>query len=381
MVILDTRYTQGMSAKQKTNRRDFLAGRSALRAISDLPSLDEAQRAMDARTHSDETSQSASRGYLVQVGRDAMACEFQVLLNAEQDASATEAALAALDLLEPLEDQLTVFRAHSEISQLNRTAAQQWVVVESRLFQLLQQAVDLYQSTGGAFDITAGPLSRTWGFHRRAHRLPCQKEIAAVLATVGTRWLRLDPSRNSVAFARPGLEINLGAIGKGYALDRCAELLVEREVENFVIHGGQSSVLARGSHVGADAVGGWTVSLRHPLRHDQQLAEIHLRDRALGTSGSANQFFHFEGKRYGHVIDPRTGYPADRLLSATVLASSAGQADALATAFFVMGVDQALEYCAGQTDLATILVCSGDRAGSIEIRTHGLSDTDWVRIS
>ena len=121
---------------------------------------------------------------------------------------------------------------------------------------------------------------------------------------------------------------------------------------------------------------GWRVSLRHPLHSDRQLAELRLFNRALGTSGAANQFFHFQGRRYGHVIDPRTGYPADKVLSATVLAPDAATADALATAFFVMGVEDTLSFCSTHPELAAIFVVAGRRAGEVELISTGLSDTE-----
>ena len=141
-------------------------------------------------------------------------------------------------------------------------------------------------------------------------------------------------------------------------------------------------MLASGGRSGcADEQRGWTVALRHPFKHEQRLGEITLRDRALGTSGSGNQFFHFAGKRYGHVIDPRTGYPADGVLSATVLAPNAAQADAFATAFFVMGLEETLRFCQARPDLGIVLVCPSDQPGSIEITTLGIDDADWRNLS
>jgi thiamine biosynthesis lipoprotein len=199
---------------------------------------------------------------------------------------------------------------------------------------------------------------------------------------VGRCWLELDPSASAIRFRKPGVEINLGAIGKGYALDRCAELFAQAGVLDYVIHGGQSSVLARGSRVGRAADdSGWTVGLRHPLRAEQRYVEIDLQDRALGTSGSGNQFFHHRGRRYGHVLDPRTGWPAEGVLSCTVLAPSAAIADALSTAFFVMGVDRAREYCRSRDDLAALMICPGARSGSVETHAIGLSEGDWRRLA
>jgi thiamine biosynthesis lipoprotein len=171
--------------------------------------------------------------------------------------------------------------------------------------------------------------------------------------------------------------LNLGAIGKGHALDRCGELLAEAGVENYVCHGGQSSILARGSHASTrEAGGGWTVGVGHPLRPGKRLAEIRLRDRAIGTSGSATQFFRHQGKRYGHILDPRTGWPAEGVLSATVLAPTAALADALATAFYILGVERSFDFCRAHPEISALLVTPGRGSGAIEVQAHGLSDDE-----
>ena len=310
-----------------------------------------------------------------------MACEFQIFFNAGQHPNAMEAAVEALDLVDALEDQMSVFRDHSEISRINRFASGQTVCVERRLFDLLQLAVSLYETTEGAFDMTAGSLSKAWGFYRREGRLPAEGEVRTTLQRVGSNWLELDANASTIRFRRPGMEINLGAIGKGYALDRCADVLQQRGIESYLIHGGQSSILGRGDRLRVGNAKGWCVALRHPLKPDQRLAEVWLRDRALGTSGAGNQFFHFQGRRYCHILDPRTGMPAERLLSATVLATNAAQADALSTAFFVMGIDKARDYCGARPDLAALLVSPGQRAGEIHLDAVNLEDGDWRRLT
>lgn len=307
-----------------------------------------------------------------------MACEFHVYLNAGQHRASTDHAVAALDLVDRLEDQLSVYREHSELSRINRTAARYPVLVETRLFQLLQQALDLHQQTQGAFDITAGPISKLWGFYRREGRMPGEDEIALVLEQVGSQHVELDAAAQTVHFARHGMEFNLGGIGKGYALDRCVEQLVENDVDDFLIHGGQSSIVGRGSRQGLDeGQAGWSVALCHPLRSEIRLGEIWLRNQALGTSGTAHQFFYHQGKRYSHILDPRTARPAEGLLSTTVLAPTGALADALATAFFVMGVEASLAYCDAHPDIAAILVAPGDRSGSLDVHSVGLTEDQW----
>ena len=158
---------------------------------------------------------SAAPTYLMQISRRAMATDFEIYLNAGQHGRAAEAALQALDLVEQLEGQMTVYRPHSEVMDVNRRAADGPVAVEGRLFQILQLAVRLSQETGGAFDLTAGPLSRTWGFYRREGQLPDAESLQQALARVGYRWLELDDQQHTIRFLQRGVEINLNAVGKG----------------------------------------------------------------------------------------------------------------------------------------------------------------------
>jgi FAD:protein FMN transferase len=304
-----------------------------------------------------------------------MACEFEVLLNAGQRDEATEAALAALDIVEHLEAQLTVYRETSEVSRLNRRAASEPVTVELSLYELLWQARQFWELTRGAFDITSGPLSRVWGFARRQGAVPEPSAIDAARARVGMQLIEFNEAARSIRFGMEGVELNLGGIGKGYALDRCAARLEEAGVGDFLVHGGKSSILARGVRQGLE---GWTISLRHPLRPEWRLGDILLRDRALGTSGAANLYLHFQGRRLGHVLDPRTGWPAEGLLSATVLAPTATEADALATACYVMGREEVEELCERKPDISAILVAPGPRVGGIELWLVNLKDDfEW----
>ena len=126
---------------------------------------------------------------------------------------------------------------------------------------------------------------------------------------------------------------------------------------------------------------GWSVALRHPLKPDIRLAEFVLTDQALGTSGSGTQFFHHQGKRYGHILDPRTGWPADQVLSATVIAPTAEQADAISTAFYVMGVEKARVYCEQHAEIAALLVTAVSRAGGLELHPLNLPDDRWQRLA
>ncbi len=248
-------------APRRSTRREFLQGQSAADAMEDLgrSALPEPAGGKTTDPSTGENPQS----YLLQISREAMACRFAVFLNASEHRAATERAVEALDLVEHLEEQLSVYRHRSEISRLNATAANAPVRVESRLFRLLQRALELHAATNGAFDITSGPLIKAWGFYRREGRLPNETELEEALQHVGSQWLDLDPARETVSYRYPGVEINLGAIGKGYALDRCDELLREAEVEDFMIHGGHSTILRAASDCAAKrpAAGVWVSAI------------------------------------------------------------------------------------------------------------------------
>lgn len=362
-----------MTGGPQSSRRDFLQGRAAVRAVEAL-----ADQIAPGEPDAALPPPGQAETYLVHLSRRAMACEFQCYLNAGQYPQGTEAALAGLDLVDALEDQLTVYRPHSEISRINAEAATAAVEVEPRLFQLLAQAAEIQRQTDGAFDITAGPLSELWGFTRRGGKVPDAASLAAARERVGTRWLVLDSSRHSVAFSRPGVQINLGAIGKGYALDRVAELLAAAGVGDFLLHGGHSSVLARGNHGGLPAGTGWLVGVRHPWRPERRLGELKVLDQALATSGSGTQFFEHGGRRYGHILDPRSGWPAEGVLSSTVLAPTAALADALSTAFYVLGPAAAADYTAAHPEVGSLLVTAGDRVGSVKVHTSGIAPDKWL---
>jgi thiamine biosynthesis lipoprotein len=302
-----------------------------------------------------------------------MACEFEVQLAAARDDDSMQHVFAALDLAEALEAQMTVYRGDSEVICINRCAAREPVRVESRLFNLFQQVEKLYRETDGAFDITSGPLSDAWGFSRREGRIPSEASIKAAREQVGMQNVLLDENAKTIAFRKAGVSVNLNGIGKGYALDRMAEVLDLHSVDEYLLHGGKSSVLARGNQPG-HGTRGWTVGLRHPLRPAERLAEFCLRDQSLSTSGSGTQFFIRRGRRYGHILDPRTGRPAEGLYSATVIAPTAAEADALSTAFYVMGPQEVEKYCATHPEISALLVAPAEREAEVRLFEFNLDN-------
>ncbi|MEM1305375.1 MAG: FAD:protein FMN transferase, partial [Planctomycetota bacterium] len=379
-------YNGGMA--NSASRRDFLKGKAALGAVRDSIDevLDEVLDGSPDGSPEDGTLGSAPppAGPLLTLSRKAMACDFEVCLNASPDENHTDAALAALDLVQRLESQLTVYRPDSEVMAINRSAAAGPVAVEPRLFAVLEWMDRLHRLTGGAYDGASGPLSAAWGFSRRDGRVPTDAELDDARDRVGWDRVQLDQLAKTIAFAEAGVEINLNSVGKGYALDRAAELLFQNDVDAFLVQGGRSTLVARGSRRRADAEqadavsgDGWGVGLRHPLRPAVRIAEFRLRDAAFSTSGSGTQAFVHQGKRYGHLLDPRTGWPAEGLHSVSVIAPTGAEADALSTALYVMGADDGERFLADHPQWAALFVEPGEHAGGVTLRPVNLADDAW----
>ena len=360
-----------MTDSKRTTRRDFLAGR---------PQSGRESEEADDRQNASDSTPSWQTAYLTTFSKKAMACEFAVYLNADQFQQGPDTALTAFERIDQLESRLSTYRPESLISRINETAFDHPVAVDEETWSLLSLAWETFSQTEGAFDITSGPLIKMWGFYDRQPRVPSEEAIEDALARVGSERLLLHPENRTVSFAHPHVEINLAGIGKGFALDRCGEIFDEAGVRDFIIHGGQSSVLASGNRAAESASEdeGWTVAVSHPLLPQTRLGNLVVRDRALATSGSGRQALFHRGRRLGHIIDPRTGWPTEGVLSTTVLAPTSAQADALATAFFVMGLEKAHEYCNAHPDVGALFVLPGKRQGAIETVAIQLPDSVWI---
>jgi thiamine biosynthesis lipoprotein len=290
----------------------------------------------------------------VRVHRVAMACRFEIML-ASDDAGMMHAARAALDEADDLESLLTVFRETSEVVTVNRRAATGDVPVTPALFDLLTRCAALTEATGGAFDVTSAALSRCWSFLQREGRLPAPAAVEGARTQAGMMHVRLDAEAQTVRFDRPGLELNFGAIGKGFALDRMGAVLRAHGASRALLSAGLSSALALGGHGH-----GYPVDLR-PRLASRRIGRLWLRDAAVGTSGAGEHFVEVDGRRYGHIIDPRSGRPAEGVLGVSAVTTDAASADALSTAFLVGGPALARDYCATHDDTLAILVL--DRPG------------------
>lgn len=339
-----------MPPPDQPHRRELITGAAVARVVQRS-----AAAAIDAYRDEVDRQLPPLAMPFVTYGRRAMACQFELRIPASEADQAAEAALVALDRIEELEQLLSVYRPDSGISQLNHSARLGPMEAPPEIATLLDFAAELWTNSHGAYDITSGPLSAVWGFARREGRIPTAEELEAARQRIGWSLVRWNSDTRELAFTHSELELNFNSSGKGYALDAAANLLRETAASNFLYHGGRSSLLASGDNPALTG-GGWQVALTHPLRPQQRLATFTLHNQGFSTSGSGTQYFYLRGKRYGHLIDPRTGEPVDGAYSVSVLAPTAMQADALSTAFFVMGAEASAEYCGKHPEIAALFV-------------------------
>lgn len=339
------------------HRRDFLSSRRLAESAGHLIAFAQTS-AEPAKQHEPEADIT-----LVRYARPAMGTVFEIVLPFGHGVP-TSTIHEALDLIDELEEQLTIYRPASEVSELNRRAATEATRVSTELFELLALSRSLSQATQGAFDITAGALVDAWGLVRGPKRVPSEAERQAASASSGWKHLQLQAEQHLVRYAVPGLSINLGSIGKGYALDRVAGFFRERcPGQPVLLHGGKSSVLGIGTPPGHTR--GWSVSVEHPWNPEIRLATIYLHDQAMATSAATYKHLVHEGKKLGHILDPRTGWPAAGIASSTAIAPSAATADALATAFYILGVDETAKYCQSQEEVEAVILPEGAKQAMV----------------
>jgi thiamine biosynthesis lipoprotein len=324
--------------------------------------------------------------HTVGLGRNAMATRFEIFLPGEDPVAMQAAAEEALDEIERLDRQLNIYQPGSEMSRLNARAAHGPVKVEPVLFRLLQHAKQLTEETAGAFDITIAPLMRCWGFMRGTGRIPDPLQLEQARACVGIHHVWLDENDFTVRFDREGVMLDLGSIGKGFALDRAVGLLREAGVARGLIHGGTSTVCALGAPPGAEA---WKVAIERPdqarkthacaglirphgpLEASSLLTVVPLKDASLSVSAIWGKSFEEDGKILGHVIDPRTGQPVNHAWLAAVVLPSAAETDALSTALLVAGIPGHGAWARLRPGIRSLVVEPPKKIGESECRTAG----------
>jgi thiamine biosynthesis lipoprotein len=321
----------------------------------------------------------------VTAAREAMATRFEMVLHGPNPIQLRAAADEAFQEIERLHAQLSLYSPSSEISFINSHAAAQPVPVEPRLFQLLLLAQRIHRETGGAFDITIAPLLRCWGFMGGLGALPAPEQIAQARARVGMEHVILDEKRSTIQFAREGMMIDLGSIGKGHALEVACEILAEAGVQSALVHGGTSTVCAIGAPPESIE---WKIAIPPPPglamarganepdvpeSPSAPIAVVPLCNSSLSVSGVHGKSFHAEGKTYGHVLDPRTGAPGQGALLAVVALPSATETDALSTALLLGGVAGHDQVSALRPDMRTLVIGPPDANGHWQWAARGIT--------
>ena len=252
-------------------------------------------------------------------------------------AGAKQAITLAFTEVRRLDEILSLHRPDSELVNLNRRGAEEPIAVSRELFTVIARAQEIAVATDGCFDITIRKLADLWGFISKEQRLPHPDDVAAALSNGNFRAVFLNEAERTVHFQKPGLSIDLGAIAKGYIVDRALEVLREQGFTNALVRAG-GDLRASGSASDQD---GWPIQIEDPNRQGER-TQIRLHDLAISTSGDYENYLQVGGKRYGHILDPRTGWPVQGVRSCSVMSRTAIEADALATAFFVLGPERAL---------------------------------------
>ncbi len=271
-------------------------------------------------------------------------------------AAVADLAHAALVSLHHTDSLMTNWTETSEVARINRLASMQTVTLDPEVNDVLTIAAAVGQASGGLFDITVEPLVRVWGFLGGEPKVPAESAIELALVPVGWSRLQFDSGAASLRFKNPQTRIDLGGVAKGHGVDRVALLLRQAGVKDALIDL-SGNMVALGDAAGKN---GWTIGIMDPSRRYDYLGSVVLHDEAVATSGNYYQYVMNPGqpdsRRYGHILDPRTGWPAEGMASATVIAADATSADAWATALVVAAPDAARRMAKAHTELQVVLV-------------------------
>ena len=288
----------------------------------------------------------------------------RVAIVTTDSAAAAPSARHALAVFARVDSLMSNWTPTSEVARINRDAAATATPVHPEVGVVIEAALRLWRESDGAYDITVEPLVRAWGFLGGPRRVPADHEIRSALAHVGAGHVRYDRETRRLEFADPGVRIDLGGIAKGYAVDVAAESLKAHGVKDALVDL-SGNMVALGHPSGA---GGWRIGVRDPRDRIPYVARLSITGEAISTSGQYEQFIAQDGQTYGHILNPRTGRPAEGLISVTVVSPSAMECDGWDTPLFVMGPREARRKARALDHVHAVLIQPG--AGHV--------DTMWV---
>jgi thiamine biosynthesis lipoprotein len=291
-----------------------------------------------------------------------MGSTFTVAGYGEQRARVASAIRAAFDEARRIDAFLSNYRPESELSRINDQASRGAVNLSAEMADLLEQCLRYSRQTEGGFDITVGPLMEVWGFFKGTGTLPGSFALSRARAKIGYRHLDLDAKERTVRFKRPGMKLDPGGIGKGYAVDRMLAVLRHWQVERAFISAGSSSLYALGAP--PDEPRGWYVRIQHPKNHEIAAAEVYLKNQSLSTSGFYEKFFEAEGRIYSHIMDPRTGMPAEGVLTVSIISDETIDSEAWCKGYYVNGREWTAKH--KRKDFRVFMCTSDDSCGWID---------------
>ncbi|WP_321375647.1 FAD:protein FMN transferase [uncultured Draconibacterium sp.] len=297
-----------------------------------------------------------------------MGSRFDITVVANNEQEGNDYIDLAVAEIQRIEKLISSWDADSETSAINKNAGIQPVKVSPELFALIERAIRISELTDGAFDISYASMDRIWQFDGSMTTMPSEETITASVAKVGYKDIVLDKAASTVFLKKVGMKIGFGAIGKGYAADKAKALLIDKGVSAGIINAsGDMNTWGKqpdGSY--------WKVAITNPMNKNKAFALLPIKNGAVVTSGDYEKYVKFNGIRYAHIIDPRTGYPAHGIISATVFAPKAELADALATSVFVMGIEVGLDRINQLPQIECIIVDDKGnihQSDNIEIKT------------
>jgi len=264
-----------------------------------------------------------------------MACTYTIAVYGRDAQSLPRAVSEAFDEIDRIDRLMSHYKPDSPLSRLNRQAADHPVRVEPELFDFIAECLRYSRESDGAFDITVGPLMKAWGFFRGEGRMPAEAELAEARGHVGYQHVVLDHEAKTIRFDRTGVELDLGGIAKGYAVDRAVAVLKRHGIERALVNACGSTIYGLGAPPNEPA---WKLKLQDPINRRKVAMTIRLKNQALSVSGSYEKFFELAGVRYSHIMDPRTGAPVQGVISVAVVTDTGTAGDALDNVFYVQGV-------------------------------------------
>lgn len=271
---------------------------------------------------------------------------------------AQDAVDAAFNEILRIEKLISSWDSTSQTSAINKNAGIKAVKVDDELYQLIHRSISISELTNGIFDISYASLDKIWKFDGSMQHLPSDTAVSQSIAKIDYKNIELHPNNSSIFLKEKGMKIGFGAIGKGYAANKCKVLMQNLGIENGVVNAG-GDLITWGHQANGSP---WTIGIANPEAKNVALSWLEISDQAVVTSGNYERFIEFNGKKYCHIINPKTGWPAEALSSVTVICRDAEVADALATAVFILGVENGLALINQLTGIECFIV---DDAGQL----------------